>query len=60
MASETTDDFYNALKVGNELSMQQAKDIIKLSLTARITKAISDGDDPEKIKQLVELMNDIT
>lgn len=60
MENETTDDVYNALKIGNEISMQQANDLIKLSLTARITKAISDGDDPDKIKQLVELMNDIT
>lgn len=59
MASETTDDFYNALKVGNELSMQQANDLIKLSLTGRITKAISDGEDTGKIKQLIDLMNEL-
>ena len=59
MANETTDDLYSALKAGNELSMQQANDLIKLSLTGRITKAISDGEDAGKIKQLIELMNEL-
>lgn len=57
--NQTTEDLYNALKMGNAVSNQQANDLIRLSITARITTAIADSEDPKKIKELMDILKDM-
>lgn len=54
-----TDDqkeFYDGLAMGNAVSYQQAQNNIMLSLTSKLTDAIINGDDTDKVKELMGVL----
>ena len=52
-------EFYDSLKMGNAVSNQQANALIRLSITAQVTNLVVNGEDPEKIKGLMEILKEI-
>ena len=57
--TKTVEEFYDALKMGNAVSNQQATDLVRLSITGKISNAIEKGEDLEKVKGLMELLKSI-
>ena len=51
--------FYDGLAMGNAVSYQQAQNNIMLSVTTKLTQAIMEGEDSERVSDLMALMKDL-
>lgn len=56
---EQTDDFYGDLEKGNAVVHQQARNNIMLAITSKVTDGILNGDDPEKSKELMSMLQSL-
>ena len=56
MENTISDDFYSDLEKGNAVMNQQARNNIMLAATSKITKSIMNGDDIEKVNDLMGIL----